>query len=169
MKKKRLFYFFLVFFLKINLTFASDKIFFIDIDFIINNSNYSKKIFDELKNEIDKINETLKVEENDLIDEDKKLAQKKNILNNEEFITQANELREKIKNYNLKKEQLAKQISKINQEKIILILDKINPIIEKYVNENKIDMIINKNSIYISNNKFDITNEILKNINMEIK
>ncbi len=49
------------------------------------------------------------------------------------------------------------------------MLNKINPIIKNYMDQNSIDMIIDKKNIYIAKKNFDITNDILELVNKEIK
>lgn len=154
--------------LQINIAYSNDKIFFIDLDYLINNSNFSKKIFQEIKIKIEEYNKILNIDENKLRDEDLNLSQKKNILSDEEFNKQLKDLREKIDNFNSKKEKISLEIEKLKQEKVNLIINKINPIIEQYTEEKDLDMILTKKSIYISKNKFDLTNEILKTINERI-
>ena len=48
-------------------------------------------------------------------------------------------------------------------------LDKINPIIQKYMSENAINILLDKKNVYIGSINFDITNDIInlidKNLN----
>ena len=46
---------------------------------------------------------------------------------------------------------------------------KITPIIEKYVNEKKIDMVLDKKNIFVASKKKNVTQEIIKIIDIEIK
>ncbi|MDA9603962.1 OmpH family outer membrane protein, partial [Candidatus Pelagibacter sp.] len=49
------------------------------------------------------------------------------------------------------------------------LLKKIDKILLEYVENNKIDMIVKKESLIISNSKWDITNFILKNLDLKYK
>ena len=46
---------------------------------------------------------------------------------------------------------------------------KITPIIEKYVNEKNIDMVLDKKNIFVASKKKNITQEIIKIIDSKIK
>ena len=48
------------------------------------------------------------------------------------------------------------------------ILKKINPIIEKYMQENSISIIHDKKNVFIANKNYDITENIIKFINKNI-
>ena len=45
----------------------------------------------------------------------------------------------------------------------------INPILEDYAKKNLIDIILSKEAIYISKDKYDISNEILRLTNEKLK
>jgi len=42
------------------------------------------------------------------------------------------------------------------------VIKKINPLIEKYVNDNKIEILLNKKDIVIAKSEYDITNFIIE-------
>ena len=52
---------------------------------------------------------------------------------------------------------------------MIEIVKKINPILEKYMEENSIEVLLKKESIYLSKNNYDITKQILDLVNKKIK
>jgi len=45
------------------------------------------------------------------------------------------------------------------------LLNKINPIIEKYMIENNIDLMLKKENVYISKTEYDVSNIIINLIN----
>ena len=55
----------------------------------------------------------------------------------------------------------------MNLKKILnlRIFKKINPLIQDYMKSNSIDLILEKNQIFIGNQNKDITNDIIKAIN----
>ena len=80
-------------------SYAEQKIVFIDMKYVLNNSkagkgaqDFLKKSFTENQKKMDKKEESLKKEESDLI-------AKKNILSKEEFSNKTNELRKKVTDY----------------------------------------------------------------------
>ena len=49
------------------------------------------------------------------------------------------------------------------------LLKKITPLIERYVKDNSISLVLNKNNIFIGDKKFDITNDIINIVDKNIK
>ena len=45
----------------------------------------------------------------------------------------------------------------------------LNPILQKYMNENNVEMIVDKKNILLANSKFDLTEKILKLLDKELK
>jgi len=74
-------------------------------------------------------------------------------------------LNDKFNKFNLKQEDMSVKFNELRQIEINNFVKKINPIIEKFMIDNNIDMILKKESIYISQSKFDITKELLQLVN----
>ena len=49
------------------------------------------------------------------------------------------------------------------------IVKQIGPIVEKYMKEKSIDVVLKNETLYISKSNYDITKEILEIVNKEIK
>ena len=80
-----------------------------------------------------------------------------------------NELRNELMKH---KEQQNAFIKKINKKKITEFKElfvKINPILAKYATDNSIDVIINKTSVVLGKKELDITKNVLKIVDQEIK
>lgn len=165
---KKFFFIIIFFFTSIINSNANTNVFYIDLEFLINNSEYSKNVFQKLNNQIKENYENLNLEEKNLREDDKNLTQKKNIISNDEFELQFKSLSIKINAFNQKKQKISSEVNKLKQDKILEIINKFNPIIERYANENDIDLLIDKKGVILSKNKFDITKEILEKINLEI-
>ena len=54
------------------------------------------------------------------------------------------------------------------KKEIVQLVNKINPIIEEYMNANSIDIILSKQGVYISKTNHDITKNILDIVNKKI-
>ena len=52
---------------------------------------------------------------------------------------------------------------------IVKFLNLINPIIEKYMSDNSIYMIIDKKNVFIARKNYDITNKLIELIDNQIK
>ena len=97
------FFFILIFFFFSNQVLAENNIFYIDVDYIIKNSNKGKSIISQLE----KINQAninkFQKEQTKLVDLENDIKLKKNVINEEE-------LKKKIKNFN-------DMINSFNEEK----------------------------------------------------
>ena len=96
MNKYYLFFIFLFFYTN---SFAEEKIVYLDINFLLSESEAGKYINNELKKINNKNVEEFKKIENSIKTEEEKLLKKKNILKEVEFNNKVNKLREKNKSY----------------------------------------------------------------------
>ena len=142
--------------------FAENKIAYLDIDFILSNTNIGKSLFKKIqKFESDKINE-LNDKEKILKDEENKILASKNIISKDELNKNINEFQIKLKNYkNLRLDEINLLKKKINED-ILNLLKSINPLIEKYMNDNSISILIDKKNIFIADKNFDITKNLIE-------
>ena len=141
--------------------FAENKIAYLDIDFILSNTNIGKSLFKKIqKFESDKINE-LNDKEKILKDEENKILASKNIISKDELNKNINEFQIKLKNYkNLRLDDI-NLLKKKRNEDILNLLKSINPLIEKYMNDNSISILIDKKNIFIADKNFDITKNLI--------
>ena len=163
-------FFFLLFFLLFyNNSLAEEKIVYLDVNFILAESDAGKYINSELKKINDKNVEEFKKIENSIKKEEDNLLKQKNILKEEEFNNKVNDLREKYNSY--------QDLSKTKNNNLKVLRDKagnqilkiINDILAEYSNKNKISLIMEKKNIVIGKTDLDITNKILVLLNDKIK
>ena len=64
---------------------------------------------------------------------------------------------------------MVKNINEIKEEKINNFISKISPIIEKFMKEKSISILIDKKSVFIADPKYDITKSILRIIDEKLK
>ena len=149
--------------------FAENKIAYLDLDFILSNTNIGKSLFKTIqKFESGKIKE-LNDKEKILKDEENKILASKNIISKDELNRNISEFQLKLKNYkNLRLEEIDLLKKKRNKD-ILNLLKSINPIIEKYMNENSISIIIDKKNIFIADKNFDITKNLVDLIDTNFK
>ena len=158
---------FIVFFLFSNPVkcLGNDKISYIDIEFLINNSNLGKQIlktFNDLKT---KNLEDLSRKESDLKKQNEEIVKIKNEISEEELEKKIKILKLEIKEFNIHKEKISLETNKLRNKEIENFFNKINPLIQKYMDENSIDIIIDKKNIFIARSEYDITKDILDLIN----
>ncbi len=167
LKKIFLIIFFNFFFL--NPSISADKIAFIDLDLVIQKSKEGSKILKELniisKNNIDEI-QKLQV---DLEKQEKSILNKKNIISEEDYKKELSSLRSKISEYRLIKDKKSEEFNKIKNNKIGDFFDKINPIIQKYMDDNSLDLLFDRKNVFIGKVNSDITNNIISLIDKNYK
>ena len=143
--------------------------FYIDLDEIIAKSALGMSVVSELN----KINEnnikSLKLKEDEIKKIENELKTKKNILNKEEFSKEVNIFNKKISNFRSEKDNLLNNFKKIQNEKIKNFFKKINPIIQEYMEENKINILLDRKYVFIGKESSDITSEIIKLIDKNTK
>ena len=155
----------LFFFLSITSLNASEKIAFIDVDYILNNSNLGKLIFKELET-VNKEN-IKKLSQKEII-----IKQKKDSINKTKNISSKEQLEKDILNFNndvekfrSEKDKILKDFKLLKETKLDNFLKKINPLIQEYMKKNSIDIVLEKKQIFIGSSSIDITNEIIKLVN----
>ena len=166
MKKYYLLFFFLIFHTNL---FAEEKIFYLDVNFLLSESEAGKYINNELQIINNKNIEEFKKIENSIKTEEEKLLKQKNILKEEEFNNKANKLREKYKSYQELKNTKNNDLKILRDKAGNQILKIINEILSEYSTKNKISLIMEKKNIVIGKTELDITKNILVLLNAKIK
>ena len=165
-KKFCLIYFFIFFFS--SFAFAENKIAYVNLDLILSESKPAKLLFSQLKEiEENKIKE-FKNDEINLKEEEKKLISKKKLISDEEYKKNVNIFKKKVDSYRNKKKTDLENLQKNRNKEILRFLELINPIIEKIMNENSIDILFEKKNIFIAKSNYDITKIVIDNINKNI-
>ena len=148
-----------------NLSLSAEKIVYLDLDFILANSNKGKFILSNLEKLNKKNIEILKSKENLIKKEEKEIIKQKNIISNEAYNDKINNLKNKIKILREEKNKLAKDFTETRKTKINEFFKTIDKVLREYVENNSIDLVLNKKDILIGKNNYNITDEILKIVN----
>lgn len=167
--KKNFFVLFLLIFFKSTLVFSNNSIVYIDIQYIIDNSNFGKNVTKEI-NDINNRNiKEITSKQNYIKDLENEINKVKNVISKEELEKKINEYKEEVKLQNIFIENKKKSFDEKRKEKISNLFNKITPIIENYMKKNSISFIIEKKFLFIAELKYDITQEILDAVNKELK
>ena len=148
---------------------AEDKTFYIDVDYLINNSIQGKLILKNL-NEINKKNILLfRSSETELKKNEKEIEKIKNIISEEELKQKVKNLRNEIILYQDNKKNKKKEFNLKKNDELKKFIKKLSPIIEKFMKKNSIGIVLDKKNIFIADSKYDITGEILIIVNESLK
>ena len=160
---------FLFFFIICSPAMTDQKIVFVDMDRLVSVSKPGSSIFKQLKDINNKNLIFLKNEEKKFKEKEKKLIAQKNIITEADFISEVDKLKSEINNYNQERNKMIKEFNKLKVENTNNLLKQINPILTKYSTENEISIILKKKDLIIGKTELDITDEIIKVIDNEIK
>ena len=162
-------FFVVTFFLLISTTsFAEQKIVYIDMTFVLNNSKAGKGAQDYLKKAISDNQKKFADTEKKLKNEEADLIGKKNDMTKEEYKKYSDALRTKVIDYQKQRKEVFDKITKQRSDARKKLLEKVTPILENYANENNISLVLDKKSLIISTPETDITSIIVEKLNTEL-
>ena len=162
-------FFIFIFFWNINLSYANENIFYIDVNYILENSIVGKSINTQIKKIQNKENENFKIEEKKLIEKEKKLISQKNILDEKQFKIELDKHKKNLSNYRNQKKDFIDNLNKKKTDYLKIVLNSLNPIISKYVEENEISLVLQKKNIIVAKKELDITIKILELLDNKLK
>ena len=167
MIKKICYLLFITYVLLINVAQANGNIVYVDIDFLIKNSNIGKGSLNMLETINKKNIKKLTDKEVELKKYESDLKNKQNIISSDQFNKEVNLLKDKIKLYNSEKDKIVNDFNKLKVEEINILMNKFNSVIQAYMNQNSIDLVLDKKNIFIGKVSSDITKIILEEINIK--
>ena len=147
----------------------SKNIVYLDIQYIIDNSDLGIFYKSKINKLADNNKENLKIKKNEIKLKEEEINNQKNLLSKEEIEKKIVSLNKLVKNYQIeqnKKNKLVIDEKKIYTSKILKLL---NPLLTNYVEKNKITLVVDKKNILIGIKSLDITKDILQILNDETK
>ena len=150
-------------------SFSNEKIVFLDMNKVLNNSNAGKFINDQLKKKDEIYRKNIKELEVSIKKDDEDISAKKNILNQDELNKKINLLNNKIKKYQEQINTNRKELDTLKLKYTKVLLEKLKPILSDYSKENSVSLIIDKKNIVIGINDLNITNDIIKILDNNVK
>ena len=152
-----------------NIVNSEQNIAFIDMDRVISKSNSGSSILNQLNDINNKNLIFLKKEEKKFKEKEAKLISQKNIISETDFKTKVNTLKVEIDKYNQNRNKIITEFQKLKVDNTNKLLKLINPILIKFSNEKKISILLQKKDLIIGKTELDITEEVIKIINTEVK
>ena len=130
----------------------SKNIVYLDVQYIIDNSEIGKSYKKKIKILQEENKSKLEAEERTIKKKETEIQNQKNILNKEEIDKKVKELNELIKKYQIKRNKLTKNTLKVKKEYTSEILNLLNPLLTNYVDKNKITLVIEKKIFWLELN-----------------
>ena len=165
--KSLLVLFFLIFFSKISLS-NENKIVYIDLNMIMNNSIAGKSITSQLENNHKKNILKFKNIEDELKKEEAEIISQKNVITKEEFEKKIIDLRDKANKFRKERNDNINNLNNQRLEATSKMITLVRPILSEFSDKNSISLIIDKKNIIIGKTLLDITDDILKIIDEKI-
>ncbi len=166
---KKIFVLLIFIFFSFKVSYANNNISYIDINNILNNSLVGQSITKHLQIIKEKKDKEFSLIEKKLLDKEKNIIKKKNIIEKNEFNKLVNELKNEVNEYELKKKNFNNEIEEKKIKYTKIVLNTLNPIISKYVDDNSILMVLPKKNIIIAKKNLDITSKIMILLNDQLK
>ena len=148
---------------------AENKVVYLDLDFILSNTNVGKNLFSKLKKDEELQFKEFKTQELNLKDEENEILASKNIISKDQLELNIKEFQKKLEKYKKFKSDQVKILKTKRNTEVLDLIKQINPLIEKYMTDNSISILIDKKNIFIANKNYDITDNLIELINKNIK
>ena len=162
-------FFVVTFFLLIcTYTFAEQKIVVLDLTYVLNESTAGKGAQDFLKKTFDNNKKKFTAIEQELKEEEKDLLAKKNILSKEEYGKKMNSLRKRNIDYQTERRTAIDKITMHRAKARETLLEKLKPILESYIKENSVSLVVDKKYILGGGAESDITKVIVEKLNKDL-
>lgn len=164
-------FFFILIFLSLSINFlkAEDKVSYIDIDYVLTNTIAGNELLNTLKKEEELKIDEFKSSDNNFKIEENKILSKRNIISKEDINNELKLLQIKFQKYEQEKIKKIDDLKNKRNRNIIHFLNLINPILEKYMADNSIYMLLDKKNVFIANSNYDITKKLIELIDNQIK
>ena len=148
---------------------SEEQIVYLDLDNVVTNTKAGKLILSKLEKSKNSALSKFEKKEQDLKKIEEEIKKQKNVISEDEFKKRLVEFRKEISKFQQDKQKVVNEFNQKKQIEFGEFFKKITPIIEKYVSEKKIDIVLDKKNIFVASKKKDITQEIINIIDSKIK
>ena len=149
-------------------SFAEQKIVVLDMNYVLNSSKagkdaqeFLKKKFNANAKKFSELEKSLKKEETDLLTTKTNLAK-------EEYTKKSDTLRKKVIDYQSQRRASLDKIATQRAKSRETLINAISPIVDAYIKENGISIVMDKKTMIGGLTEYDITNLIIEKLNKEL-
>ena len=144
---------------------SNNNIVFLDVQYLIDNSNLGKKYKKEILKLKDQNDSKIKVKEEKIKEKEIEINNQKNILKEEELKKKIIEIEKMIKEFRILNRELSSKITQQRKLYSAEILKMINPILTNYAEQNNINYVLEKKNVLVGMKSLDITIQVLNKLN----
>ena len=152
-----------------NLLNANEKTVFINVDYIIENSNIGKQALKDIQVLNKKNISKFEKKDKSLRELESSIRSKKNIISEDDFKSEVKVFQQKVKDFTLEKDQTVKNFNQFRKQELEKIFKLFSPIITDYMEKNSVNIIIDSKNVFMGSPSANITDEVLKKINDKLK
>tara|TARA_B110000285_G_C15096378_1_gene602218 strand:+ start:23 stop:532 length:510 start_codon:yes stop_codon:yes gene_type:complete len=160
--------FIVLFFLSFSFNSFADNSHFINFSKVLNDSKAGAEAQKKLKDKISTEQKKFRKIEGNIKNEEAEIISQKKVLSPEEYQKKIQSLRKKVANLQKNKQTSLGGLSKARNEAKETLLKAVNPIIKKYMEDNKIRVVIDKQGIILADTNLEITDQIIAILNKEV-
>ena len=168
MKKIKILFLFLILIYPFNLM-AENQVYFINLKKVLNESKAGSAAQEKLVKEFENQDKKFKNEANTLKKQETELINQRKTLSADEYKKKVSSLRKKNVDFQNRRRNASSNFVKKKNNARNQLLKSLNPILQKYMDENGIMMIMNEKNVILANSKVDLTNIIIDLLNKELK
>ena len=168
MKKIKILFLFLILIYPFNLM-AENQVYFINLKKVLNESKAGSAAQEKLVKEFENQDKKFKNESNALKKQETELINQRKTLSADEYKKKVSSLRKKNVDFQNRRRDASSNFVKKKNNARNQLLKSLNPILQKYMDENGIMMIMNEKNVILANSKVDLTNTIIDLLNKELK
>ena len=168
MKKIKILFLFFILIYPFNLM-AENKVYFINLKKVLNESKAGSVAQEKLVKEFENQDKKFKNESNALKKQETELINQRKTLSADEYKKKVSSLRKKNVDFQNRRRNASSNFVKKKNNARNQLLKSLNPILQKYMDENGIMMIMNEKNVILANSKVDLTNTIIDLLNKELK
>ena len=168
MKKIKILFLFLILTCPFDLM-ADNQVYFINLKKVLNESKAGSAAQEKLVKEFENQDKKFKNESNALKKQETELINQRKTLSADEYKKKVSSLRKKNVDFQNRRRDASSNFVKKKNNARNQLLKSLNPILQKYMDENGIMMIMNEKNVILANSKVDLTNTIIDLLNKELK
>lgn len=148
---------------------SEGQIVYLDLDTIVSKTKAGKLIISNLEKSKKTALSKFEKKEKELKKIEDDINKQKNILSKDELTKKLVEFRKEISQFKNERQKVINDFNKKKVEEFNNFFKKITPIIQSYVSDKNIDMVLDRKNVFVASKKKDITSEIIKLIDAKIK
>ena len=148
--------------------YPNTSIAIVDLNLILSDSKAAKnatKQFEEIQKSTE---DKIITSDKKMLDERNKLIEQQSVIAPEAFELKAKDYEKKLQEYQTDKQNKLRKLEGVLQKARNEILENVKPILEDLSKELGVTVILEKNSVLLSANNMDITDDVIKKLNKEL-